>query len=349
MKTTFISSYTTNQSVRTHLMKMQAELIKAEREVVSGRVADAGLELGSRTGHSISLQRDVERLSTIIDSNALASSRLEATQEGLQSLADLAQSYLGIMTAASSGAVEPEIVRSEAESAITTITGVLNASMNGENLFAGVNTDVIPINDFFAAGSPARTAMETAFATHFGFSHTAAAAANINQADMETFLSAVIEPQFMGADWTTNWSNATDETITARITLTETSSASVSANTDGARRLMMAAATITVFFGGNLNDNARQAVMEQSLSNTAQAVSDIGRVQAQTGIIERRITTASERLQMQIDIFEGKVSDLEGVDAYEASTRVSTLLAQIETAYTLTSRIRQLSLVRYLP
>ncbi|MCB1469426.1 MAG: hypothetical protein KDK08_20310, partial [Rhizobiaceae bacterium] len=28
---------------------------------------------------------------------------------------------------------------------------------------------------------------------------------------------------------------------------------------------------------------------------------------------------------------------------------VSTLLSQIETAYTLTSRIRQLSLVRYLP
>jgi flagellar hook-associated protein 3 FlgL len=82
---------------------------------------------------------------------------------------------------------------------------------------------------------------------------------------------------------------------------------------------------------------------------TGQSVSNIGQVQAQTGIVEQRITSANERLQMQIDIFEGKISDLEGVDAYEASTRVSTLLAQIETAYTLTSRIRQLSLVRYLP
>jgi flagellar hook-associated protein 3 FlgL len=349
MKTTFISSYNTNQSVRSHLMKMQAELIKVEREVVTGKVADAGLALGSRTGHSISLQRDIERLSTIIDSNKLASSRLQATQSGLQSLSDLAQQYLSTMTAASSGSVEPQIALSEARTAITTISGVLNSSMNGENLFAGVNTDVTPINDFFAPASPARAAMESAFATYFGFAHTSPAASTVDQASMETFLTTVIEPQFMGADWTTNWSNATDETITARITLTETSSASVSANMDGARRLMMATATVAVFFDGNLNKNAQQAVLERASSMTGQSVSNFGQTQAQTGIIEQRIVGASERLQMQIDIFEGKISDLEGIDAYEASTRVSTLLAQIETAYTLTSRIRQLSLVRYLP
>ena len=348
MKTTFISSYSTNQSVRTHLMKMQAELIKVEREVVTGRVADAGVELGSRTGHSISLQRDVERLSTIIDSNALAASRLEATQLGLQSLADHAQKYLSIMTAAASGSVEASISMSEADTTITAVTGVLNSSMNGENLFAGVNTDVTPINGF-GPGSAARTAMETAFVTHFGFAHTAPAAATIDQAAMQNFLTTVIEPQFMGPDWTANWSNATDETITARITLTETTLGSVSANNEGMRRLMMSAAVVAVFMDGNLNANAGKAVLETAASQVGQSISALGQLQAQTGIVEQRITTASERLQMQIDIFEGKISDLEGVDAYEASTRVSTLLSQIETAYTLTSRIRQLSLVRYLP
>ncbi len=349
MKTTFISSYNTNQSIRTHLMRMQAELIKVEREVVTGRVADAGLELGSRTGFSISLQRDVERLSTIIDSNALAGSRLKATQSGLQTLADLAQTFLATMTAATSGVVDKSIAVTEASSAISTMTGVLNSSLNGENLFAGVNTDVTPINDFFAPASPARLALEGAFNTYFGFPHTAAAAATIDETSMQTFLTTVVEPQFMGTDWTTNWSNATDETITARITLNETTSASVSANDDGVRRMMMAVASVAVFLDGNLNANAQKAVVEHSASMSGLAISGIAQTQAQTGIVENRITTASERLQMQINIFEGKISDLEGVDPYDASTRVSTLLAQIETAYTLTSRIRQLSLVRYLP
>lgn len=349
MKTSFISTYAVNDSMRLHMMRMQKEITKLEAEVVTGRVADAGLELGARTGHAVSLERDVDRLKGIIDSNSLAGARLAATQNGLQSLSDLAQRFLSTMSGAVSGAVEPEISKTDAESLITSMTAVLNSSLNGENLFAGVNTDVRPINDFFAAGSPARAAIETAFQTQFGFAMTDPAASTVDGAAMANFLTTVIEPQFMGTDWTTNWSNASDETITARITLTDTTSASVTANTDGVRQLAMAAAAVAVFLDGNLNANARKAVLEFATAKTGQSVSSLGQTQAETGIIEQRISAASERLQMQIDIFRGKISDLVEIDPYEASTRVSTLMTQLETAYTLTSRIRQLSLVHYLP
>src|SRR5690606_17101281 len=96
------------------------------------------------------------------------------------------------------------------------------------------------------------------------------------------------------------------------------------------------------------NELARDAVIASSTSLVGQAVSDLAQTQARTGIIQQRVTAASERLSMQIDIFSGKVNDLVGIDPYEASTRVQSLLAQIETAYTLTNRISQLSLVRYL-
>ena len=56
----------------------------------------------------------------------------------------------------------------------------------------------------------------------------------------------------------------------------------------------------------------------------------------------------SERIKLQVDLFTNNIRDLEGVDPYEASTRISSLMTQIETSYTLTARIQQLSLVRYL-
>lgn len=348
MKTTFISTQAIANTNRYNLLRMQVELMKLEKEVVTQRVADAGLHLGSRTGLSVSLERDLGRLQGIIDSNALGTARLSATQAGLQSMADQAKKLLTITIAASSGTVEPEIAISAARAMLGEMTGVLNTNLNGENLFAGVNTDVRPINDFFAPASPARAAMETAFLTHFGFTYDDPLAATINGADMTDFLTNVIEPQFMGAGWA-NWSNATDETITARITLTETASASVSANIEGVRRLAMAAATIAVFFEGPINAEARGAILEHGTSQSAASVAGITQVQSQTGIIENRISAANERLEMQISIFQSKNSDLVSIDPYEASARVSTLLAQIETAYTLTSRIRQLSLVRYLP
>ena len=39
---------------------------------------------------------------------------------------------------------------------------------------------------------------------------------------------------------------------------------------------------------------------------------------------------------------------MEGVDPYEAATRVSALVSQIETSYALTSRIQQLSLLKFM-
>mgnify|MGYP001499118566 CR=1 FL=1 len=348
MKTSFISSYGTSQAVRTQLLKMQLELVKVNKEVVTGRTADAGLHLGARTGQSVSLERDIARLKGIMDSNELVLARLSATQAGLTTLTETAQAFQSTMTAASSGAVENSILLSEAKTAIVKMTGVLNSSLNGENLFAGINTDVQPFNDFFAAGSPARTAMESAFVTQFGFAITDPAASTLTAADITSFLETVMEPQFLGSDWNTNWSNATDATITARITLTDTTSASVSANEVGIRKLAAAAAYVAVFLDGNLSDLARDAVIASSMSMIGQAVSDLAQTQARTGILEQRVTAASERLSMQVDIFTGKVNDLVGIDPYEASTRVQTLLAQIETAYTLTNRISQLSLVRYL-
>ncbi len=348
MKTSFISSYATSQAVRTHLMKMQIELVKMEKEVVSGRAADAGLHLGARTGQSVGLERDIERIKGVMDSNQLALSRLSATQAGLDTLTKTAQSFQSTMTAASSGAVEPSILLSEAKTALVKMSGVLNSSLNGENLFAGVNTDVQPFTDFFAAGSTARAEMENAFVTHFGFAHTDPAASTVTPAAMTTFLETVVEPQFTGPDWNTHWSSATDETITARITLTDTTPASVSANERGVRKLAAAAAYIAVFLDGQLGETARDALVAASTSLTGQAVSDLAQTQARTGIVQQRVTAATERLSMQVDIFSGKVNDLVGIDPYEASTRVQSLLAQIETAYTLTNRMSQLSLVRYL-
>ena len=57
---------------------------------------------------------------------------------------------------------------------------------------------------------------------------------------------------------------------------------------------------------------------------------------------------ASQRIGMQADLFERHLLDMEGVDPYEASTRVADLLSHIETSYALTARIQQLSLLRFL-
>lgn len=347
MKVSFVSTQAISDAMRQTMFRIQKELLQAQTEVATGRVADQGLALGAMTGRSVSLARDAERLEGIISSNRLASERLGASQNALKQISDLSTSFMATLTASASGNANSGVLRQDAKSTLSAISSVLNTSLNGEYLFAGINTDVQPINPF-GPGSPAKAALDAAFLGHFGFAQTDPGAAGISAADMEAFIDFV-EPQFLGAGWEGIWSNATDQTITARIALNDTAQTSVSANTEGVRKMMMAAALAADLLEGPLSVGAQGVLVDRAVKLTGAAIADLADLQAATGVVEQRVKNANERLEMQIEIFSRGVSNLEAVDPYEASTRVAALLGQIETSYALTARMQQLSLLRYLP
>ena len=350
MKSTFVSTASISEAMRYSIRRAQTELTKAQKEVSTGRVDDVGLALGVRTGQSVSLSRDLARLQGIVDTNELAASRLTATQDALNDIVTIGQSFLGTLTNSVSGDNNSTLVFTEAKATLESLTNILNQSFNGEHLFAGINTDVEPINDFTDASSPNKAAFDAAFVGFFGFTQSDPAAANITTAQMDTFYTTVVEPQFLGAGWQTNWSSATDAGITSRIALNETVETSVSANDKGLRKLAMAAATVMDLFNGTsqLGEEAGKQLLDHALTTVGEALADIANLSAKTGIVENRVKNASERIGMQTDLLENTILQFEGVDPYEASTRVSTLLQQIETSYTLTARIQQLSLVNFL-
>ncbi|WP_421926618.1 flagellar hook-associated family protein [Neoaquamicrobium sediminum] len=347
MKVSFVSSQAITQAMRYQLLRMQSDLIVAQKEANTWRVADVGLALGARTGVSVSLNRDIERLNGLKDSNQLAASRLESTQLGLQQLTEAANDLLAAYTTGISGASDPAIIKQQADQVLGLMSSVLNSNLNGEHLFAGINTDVQPLNDFLDPASPNRAAFDTAFSTYFGFPPNDPAAAGITDAQMNDFLDNQAAPQFFGAGWD-DWSNATDQQITSRITLTETAQTSVSANIAGFRKLAMAAAIVSATFDGSMSEAARTAALDRGIALLGEVVNDLANQQGATGITQQRIERANDRMSMQVDLFTESLTEMEGVDPAEASTRVNSLLAQIEISYSLTARLQQLSLLRYL-
>ncbi len=347
MKISFVSTQAVSKALSYQLSRLQTDMVKAQQEVSSGKYADVGLALGARTGQAVALGRDAERLKGLVDSNALVSARLDATEQALTRLTSEAESFLSALTVGGSGETEQRVLQVTGKNTLETLTSVLNTSQNGEYIFAGVNTDIQPIQEY-KAGSTSKMAFDQAFFDTFGFDQTDPAVESITGAQMADFLTNVVEPMFFGPDWSSNWSNATDNGITSRIALNETAQTSVSANTTGVRKLAMAASLVADLMQGPFNANAREALVGQARTWVGEAISDINNAQAQLGLIQNRVDSASERISMQIDIFKINLNDLQGVDPYEASTRVNTLLAQIETSYALTARIQKLSLLNYL-
>ncbi len=348
MKTSYVSTAAMSQALRYSMLRSQSDLVTAQKEAGTGKLADTGLALGARTSQLVNFNRDLDRLNGIVDSNALVSSRLSSTQKALGQLSSTAQDFLSTLTGSASGDAVSTVTLASAKATLEALTSILNTSLNGEHLFAGINTDVKPLNSYTDPGSTAKASFDAAFLSNFGFSQSDPAAANITAAQMDSFLTNVVEPQFLGSGWQANWSNATDQKIVSRIALNESTQTSVSANNDGVRRLTMAAATISGLFSGNLSAAAKDTLVTRAVSMVGTSISDLANLQSETGIVEKRVSDASERIQMQANLFEKHISDTEGVDPYEAATRVSDLLSQIETSYALTARIQQISLLRFL-
>jgi flagellar hook-associated protein 3 FlgL len=64
--------------------------------------------------------------------------------------------------------------------------------------------------------------------------------------------------------------------------------------------------------------------------------------------MQATVDSANNAIDVQSTTLRLQLADLEGIDQTEAAARANILMTQIQSAYTLTSRISQLSLSKYL-
>src|ERR1700712_1708076 len=95
-----VSSFSSSMSLRSTVARLQREMKDAQAEASTGKVADRGLALGLRSSVSVDLQEQVKRIDTIKSMNATVSSRLQATQDTLDSIRTLVSNVMNAFTQA---------------------------------------------------------------------------------------------------------------------------------------------------------------------------------------------------------------------------------------------------------
>ena len=86
MRTTFVSTLALWNSSKTSLDKLQTGLVKANKELVTGREADVGLKLGYKTGQTLSLRQDRAEIDALVDSNASILLRMKSSTTALDQI-----------------------------------------------------------------------------------------------------------------------------------------------------------------------------------------------------------------------------------------------------------------------
>jgi len=329
---------------------MQADLAKANEEITTGRHADVGLQLGSRTGHAISLRQERAELDAIVDSNAAASLRLSATKTSLDYIRTTANDFLSSLAAVGPQGYGLEAVMKVAERNLGTLTSEMNRVTGGQYIFAGTDTRVEPMRDYADSAPSGKSAVDAAFLAEFGFPQSDDGTRNISAVDMEAFLAegGPFDELFEDPSWNINWSNAASVNIVSKISTTERVETSTNANETAIRNLAKAYVMVSQLAVGNLNPEARQVLIDKAISTMGASIDGLVQIQANLGVAEKRISDANNRMDLQKIYFDEQIGKLEGVDPADAKARVDALMTQMQMSYSLTSQLRQLNLLNYL-
>ncbi len=347
MKLSFISSTAIQNAMRQTIRQAQNEMTSASTEATTGVYADIGVALGSNTSLSVNLTREVSRIDSILSSNSIANQRMTSSQTALSGMGTQAQKLMDQLVAlrGNTDGSSVALSQSTATAALSSVIASANTMVNGEYLFAGTNTDVQPMTDYSAT---ANAQIQTALSQYATSNGTTVDKLTADQ--VKDFITTTVEPMFTSDSAWANWSSASDQNMTSRISNSEVVETSTNSNASGMRYLALAASVTNALMGTTpaLNSDALNAVTDQAISYARQAVDGLNNQASQLGLSQSRLSDANTALNAQKTILNTSIGDLTGVDPYEASTKVNSLETQLETAYTIVSKIQQLSLVNYL-
>ncbi len=348
MKTTYISTITLADSSRRHIMNQSSQVNKLGVELSSGRKYDVGLDLGTRTGESVTLRGEFHFLNGIIDTNALTASRLDVSQAAMGDILSDAQDFLASLVALKENPASADILVTDATGNLGLLSSRANTQLNGSFVFAGINSDLAPFADYSDPTATNKVAADAAFLAEFGFNQANPGVAGISAAAMSTYLAGNFDTMFQDPAWGTTWSSASDTPLVSRISANETESSSVSANEQAFRDLAKAYTMMSDLGNAELSAEAFQVVIDEATETVGAAIGALTSEMGKLGTVQHQVKLASERLTIQTDILNNRINDLETVNLEETSVRLNTALTQLETTYAVTARMQGLSLLNFI-
>lgn len=343
------STLGTGGMVRSAVLKLQSQLDRTNAEIASGRLSDPGRRIGAGVSVGIDGRALADEIDALLQGNALAGQRMDAISSAMGAMAVMADDFFKSLIASKGSSAGREILVADARAKIQAMTDLLGTSTNGAFVFSGENSGVRPVEDYLGAPPPSsRAAVRASFATVFGFNPEDQAAASIMPAQMSGFMAGAFANVFATPNWEGAFSKADAAGTTHRISLTETLESTVTANEDGIRDLMASLTAIVDFGSAGLTDETYSVLVDAAAERAARAAGELTTSRAIVGLDQERLRKAGERITVQREAVSSRISKLESVDLYEASTTVNQISLRLQASYAVTARLQQLSILNYI-
>ncbi|MDJ0390361.1 flagellin [Roseomonas sp. E05] len=344
------------------LRDLQNNLAVLTAEMSSGRKADPARELGVGASLLYKLYDDVQQGEAIKNGTSLAGQRLTAMQAALTSVGELMdQMSPEILKVDALKGNGYDIIASNAREMLASMTNLLNTSWDGQNLFAGNDSATLPLKDSTNLTAWAQDRLSAAVSAAGGALDAAEAASLIGDFDSmfaNPNRDASGGTSFYGLVYQstsrTSMAGSSDAESEApslvRIGAGETLSYNVRADNPAFKDAFKALSLLSTLDApdSQLSGEAKAALLDQAGELMRGARSQLTVVAGVLGSKQQRLDHVAEIQDRAVTAATAQINDLEGVDYYTVSDRISTLQIQLQATYSITAQLSKLSLVNYL-
>lgn len=314
---------------------VKTRLYTLAAEMSSGRKSDLTQALGGDQRRFIDSERQVALSDHYQLATAEADTLLRSMQVALTGVAGarerLASATFGIVNEHMPGQLDT--VGSTARQSFQSMVSALNSRAGGSALFSGAATDraaLASANDMLAAV-------------------TAAAAGSVTASDVMTAVDAWFDAPG-GGFATLGYQGDTSTTLTRQIDTGLRIDIGLRADDPGLRALMKAAALGAMAAEPTLGltDTVRADLLRETGLRMIAGADGLTSAQAGLGRSEQIVAEAASRHSARSAAFAMLVNDLSSADPYVTATALQQAETQLQTHYTVTARLANLSLVGFL-
>jgi flagellar hook-associated protein 3 FlgL len=347
----YISTLASHLQLNSSIRSLQSQLMDAQKEISTGRKADLVAALRDRAAEDVDLRNALNDVIEFKGTTDIVASRMDTMQAALGGVRDIAD-QMRSTALTSRDAVSRRYLQGAAATALDRINSFLNAEVAGRNLFSGIQTNLAPMQAATAvnaaSGLSPQQAVSQVIANLGPITDAASALAVANGPDG---ISSIFSDTNSNANLnysTTFYNGASTGSVTARLDHGYQIDYGVRADNPAFRELQQGLSMLANVPFGSIPDDAYAAWQDEAVKHISAGFQGAIDVSAELGFKQSVVADASTRHDAMIAQLNNQVANLEAADPFQTSLRLSQLQTQLEATFSITARMNELSLTKFL-
>jgi flagellar hook-associated protein 3 FlgL len=347
----YISTLASHLQLNSSIRSLQTQMMEAQKELSTGRKADLVAALRDRAAEDVDLRNALNDITEFKGTTEVVASRMDTMQAALGGVRDIADQMRNTALT-SRDSVSRRYLQEAASTALDRINSFLNAQVAGRTLFSGIQTDLAPMQATTtvngATGFSPQQAVAQVIANLGPITDAASALAVANGADG---INSIFDDTNSDANLRysgTFYNGASTGTVTARLDNGYQIDYGVRADDPAFRELQQGLYMLASVPFGSIPDDAFAAWQDEAVRHINNGFQGAIDVSAELGYKQSVVSAAMAQHDATIVQLNNQVANLEAADPFQTALRLSQLQTQLEATFSITARMHELSLTKFL-